>query len=206
MPARILRGWADRVRREQGTVMGKTIFRVISMILLGWFAFMAGAMVFAAVKGRRAVAQDPAADEVDLVATFGELDFRSTSGAFRGGSVTTWFGGGTLDLRDATLDPAGATLRVNALFGGGNLVVPEGWNVKTRVTGVRRRGRREAEGGPPGRCPDAALRGRGGVRRLGDHLGAGRRGGARGRVRLTGSTSGQASPGRSRYRFRSMSG
>jgi hypothetical protein len=134
MPARILPGWADRVRREQGTVMGKTIFRIISMILLGWFAFMAGAMVFAAVKGRRAVAQDPAADEVDLVATFSELDFRSTSGAFRGGSVTTWFGGGTLDLRDATLDPAGATLRVNALFGGGNLVVPEGWNVETRIT------------------------------------------------------------------------
>jgi len=34
--------------------------------------------------------------------------------------------GGTLDLRDATLDPAGATLRASALFGGGNLIVPEG--------------------------------------------------------------------------------
>lgn len=116
--------------------MFKTIFRVISMILCGWFAFVAVALVFAAIKGRRAVPQDPAADEVDLVATFGPMDFHSTSGAFRGGSVTTWFGGGTLDLRDATLDPAGATLRVNALFGGGNLVVPEGWNVKARIVGV----------------------------------------------------------------------
>jgi len=116
--------------------MYKTIFRVISMILLGWFAFVAAAMAFAAIKGRRAVAQDPGADDVDLVATFSELDFRSTSSAFRGGSVTTWFGGGVLDLRGATLDPAGATLRVNALFGGGNLVVPEGWNVETRITGL----------------------------------------------------------------------
>jgi hypothetical protein len=86
--------------------------------------------------GASAVAQDPDADDVDLVATSSELDFRSTSSAFRGGSVTTWFGGGVLDLRGATLDPAGATLRVNALFGGGNLVVPEGWNVETRITGL----------------------------------------------------------------------
>ena len=113
--------------------MGKTIFRVISMILLGWFAFMVIAAVLAAIKGRRGEPQDPAADEVDLVATFGQLDFRSTSGAFRGGAVTTWFGGGTLDLRDATLDPAGATLTANALFGGGNLVVPEGWDVRTTI-------------------------------------------------------------------------
>ena len=41
----------------------------------------------------------------------------------RGHPVPT---GGTLDLRDATLDPAGATLRASALFGGGNLIVPEG--------------------------------------------------------------------------------
>ncbi len=116
--------------------MYKTIFRIIGMILLGWFAFMAAAMAFAAIKGRRATAPDPGADEVDLVATYSELDFRSTSGAFRGGSVTTWFGGGVLDLRGATLDPAGATLRVNAMFGGGNLVVPEGWNVETRLKGL----------------------------------------------------------------------
>jgi hypothetical protein len=127
---------ADRIRRVQGTVMYKTIFRVISMILLGWFAFIVAAMAFAAIKGRRAVAQDPGADEIDLVASFAPLHFRSTSGAFRGGTVTTWFGGGTLDLRDATLDPAGATLRVNALFGGGNLVVPEAWNVPTKVVGL----------------------------------------------------------------------
>lgn len=116
--------------------MGKTVLRVISAILLGWFAFMAAAMAFAAIKGRRAVEQDPAADEVDLVATFGELDFHSTSGAFRGGTVATWFGGGVLDLRGATLDPAGATLRINALFGGGNLVVPVDWTVETRITGL----------------------------------------------------------------------
>jgi hypothetical protein len=48
--------------------------------------------------------------------------------------MTTWFGGSMLDLRGATLDPAGATLRVSTMFGGGNVVVPDGWNVDTKLT------------------------------------------------------------------------
>ncbi len=110
--------------------------RVASILLFGWFVFVMGAVIYAKLKGRKAVDQDPAADEVDLVATFGPLEFKSAAGAFRGGSVTTWFGGGTVDLRGATLDPAGATLRVNALFGGGSLVVPEDWRVETKLVGI----------------------------------------------------------------------
>lgn len=110
--------------------------RVISFLLLGWFVFIVGAVIYAATRRREALPQDPASDEVDLVATFGPLEFHSESGAFKGGTVTTWFGGGTLDLRDATLDPAGATLQTSALFGGGNLIVPETWNVETKIVGI----------------------------------------------------------------------
>ena len=110
--------------------------RVISFLLLGWFVFMLGSVIYAATRRREALPQDPASDEVDLVATFGPLEFHSESGAFKGGTVTTWFGGGTLDLRDATLDPAGATLQTSALFGGGNLIVPETWNVETKIVGI----------------------------------------------------------------------
>jgi hypothetical protein len=114
----------------------KIILRAISLLLLGWFAFVIGAMVYAAVKRREAVDQDPRADEVDLVANFGPLEFRSEAEHFKGGTVTTWFGGGSLDLRDATLDPEGATIHLNALFGGGNLVVPESWNVESKIVGI----------------------------------------------------------------------
>ncbi len=114
----------------------KTAFRALSMLMLGWFVFVIGAAIYAGTKRREAPPADPTADEVDLVANFGPLEFHSESGAFRGGSVTTWFGGGQVDLRDATLAPEGATLRMNALFGGGNLVVPETWNVKTRLVGI----------------------------------------------------------------------
>lgn len=116
-------------------MLGK-IGRIVSFLLLSWFVFMVSAMVLAAVKRREVAPQEPDADEVDLVASFGPLDYRSTARAFRGGRVETWFGGGVVDLRDAQLDPAGATLEVNALFGGGNLVVPEDWNVETSITGI----------------------------------------------------------------------
>jgi predicted membrane protein len=113
-----------------------SLLKVIGLALVAWFTFVIGAAVFAAMKRREAGPVDPAADEVDLVANFGPLEFHSESASFRGGSVTTMFGGGEVDLRDATLDPAGATLHVSTLFGGGSLVVPEGWNIETKLTGL----------------------------------------------------------------------
>ena len=59
---------------------------------------------------------------------------RATS--FRGGSLLCWFGGGTVDLRGATLDPAGARLTIRAIFGGGLLVVPDDWQVDLKVIGI----------------------------------------------------------------------
>jgi len=73
------------------------------------------------------------ADEVQLVAIFDQLAFRSDARSFRGGSVDCWFGGGAVDLRDATLDPDGATLRMRTIFGGGQIVVPESWRVVNDV-------------------------------------------------------------------------
>jgi predicted membrane protein len=116
-------------------MLGK-IGRIVSFLLLSWFVFMVSAMVLAALKRREAVPQEPDADEVDLVASFGPLEYKSTAQAFRGGKVETWFGGGVVDLREARLDPAGATLEVNALFGGGNLIVPEDWKVEASVMGI----------------------------------------------------------------------
>ena len=116
-------------------MLGK-IGRVLAFALLAWFAFLFSALILAALKRRDVIEPEPDADEVELVASFAPLEYHSTSTAFRGGKVTTWFGGGVVDLRNAVLDPDGATLEVNALFGGGNLVVPEDWNVETRIIGI----------------------------------------------------------------------
>ena len=79
---------------------------------------------------------DPSADEIGAVAIFEPLDFRSTSRNFRGGRLECWYGGGVLDLRDAVLAPEGATLRVRAVFGGGQILVPADWKVVSTVRGA----------------------------------------------------------------------
>ncbi len=112
------------------------LFRILSLLLLGWFVFVLGAVAYAAVKGRETTTPEQDADEIDLVTTFGELRYASTAPSFRGGRVTTWFAGGTLDLRGARLDLAGATLRTQTAFGGGNLVVPDDWRVESKILPV----------------------------------------------------------------------
>ena len=79
---------------------------------------------------------DPSADEIVAVAIFEPLEFHSTSRNFRGGRLECWYGGGVLDLRDATLAPEGATLQVRAVFGGGRILVPADWKVVSTVRGM----------------------------------------------------------------------
>ena len=79
---------------------------------------------------------DADSDELDLVTIFDGLDLTSRATSFRGGSWITMFGGGELDLRGATLDPSGATLRVRAIMGGGDIQVPDDWNVELSSKGL----------------------------------------------------------------------
>ena len=135
------------------------IARAVSLLLFGWFAFVLGAVVYAKVMGRDSALPEPDSDEIDLVATFAPVEFASTAQAFRGGRVTTWFGGGTVDLRKARLDPEGATIRANALFGGGNLVVPDDWRVETHLVGIGGAGDGRPDGNPPAGGPTLRLEG-----------------------------------------------
>jgi predicted membrane protein len=75
-------------------------------------------------------------DEIDLVTIFNGHEFVSKAAAFRGGSVLMWYGGGSVDLREATLDPAGATLQSRTIFGGLQVIVPETWQVRTNITAI----------------------------------------------------------------------
>jgi hypothetical protein len=81
----------------------------------------------------------PAGRPEDLVratAVFSGTEIVSTSQRFRGGSATAIFGGVTVDLRRARLDPEGATLAVTAAFGGVDVIVPRGWRVESRGTPI----------------------------------------------------------------------
>ncbi len=115
----------------------RVIGRLIALLCMGLIATAIAGTIAARAAKRRIVRVDaPDADEIRLAAIFEPLSFRSTAGAFRGGTIECWYGGGVIDLRDATLDPAGARLEVKAVFGGGQIVVPESWRVTTKVLGI----------------------------------------------------------------------
>ena len=113
------------------------IGRVVGLAVVGMAGVMAvGAAGAMSAKQRIVPTTDPADDEITLASIFGPLAYRSTATNFRGGTIECWYGGGAVDLRNATLAPEGATLEVKAIFGGGQILVPQSWKVVTHVTGV----------------------------------------------------------------------
>jgi hypothetical protein len=71
-------------------------------------------------------------DELALVAVFDGIDLTNRSASFRGGSVLAWYGGISLDLREATLAPD-AHLTIHTLFGGVAIRVPPEWGLESTV-------------------------------------------------------------------------
>jgi predicted membrane protein len=61
---------------------------------------------------------------------------RVMSQAFKGGELTAIFGGFELDLRQAAIEGNSAQLDLFILFGGGEIRVPEGWDVVVQVTAI----------------------------------------------------------------------
>lgn len=63
------------------------------------------------------------------VALFGESQIKNRSEHLKHADVSAIFGGATLDLREAHIDEE-AVVDATALFGGVDVLVPEGWRVQ----------------------------------------------------------------------------
>jgi hypothetical protein len=103
---------------------------MVSIFTLGAWAGMAAAAAFV----KRAVPSrgDEDSDELALVAVFDGIDLKSRARAFRGGSMLAWFGGISVDLRDAELAPgARAPVSAHALFGGIAIRTPPNWRIES---------------------------------------------------------------------------
>ena len=126
----------------------KALRRLLALFWGGLMvASILGVVAARDAKRRFLTIEDPGADEIRIAAIFGPMYFHSTATSFRGGAVECWYGGGAVDLRDAILDPAGSRLLVRAVFGGGQIVVPESWRITSTVHGIGglRDGRPETE-------------------------------------------------------------
>jgi hypothetical protein len=114
-----------------------SIGRIVRLLVVGWIVTMvAGAIAAFKTKQRLGPNSDDDADEIVASAIFGPLAYTSRARALRGGRLEIWYGGGVLDLRDAILAPEGATLRMRAIFGGGQILVPADWKVVSSVRGL----------------------------------------------------------------------
>ena len=95
-------------------------------------------IVIKSLKQTRGVPPELARSEDFLQGTaiFGGFKRRVSTQAFKGGELTAIFGGCELDLRQAALDSGQARIDVFVLFGGGEIRVPDGWEVANRATAM----------------------------------------------------------------------
>ncbi len=75
-------------------------------------------------------------DFIDEVAVFGGGQKIITSRNFKGGKITTIFGGSNLDLTQARLANGISVIDVVALFGGAKIMVPRDWDIHLEVTAI----------------------------------------------------------------------
>ncbi len=95
-------------------------------------------IVTKALKQNRGVPPELAHSEDFLQGTaiFGGFKRRMASQSFKGGELTAIFGGFEADLRHAVIENGQARIDVFVLFGGGEIRIPEGWEVVNRATAM----------------------------------------------------------------------
>jgi len=79
---------------------------------------------------------DGSMDFIDDTNIFGGGDVMINSNNFKGGKITSIFGGGNYDLTKAKLSSEPTVIDFFAMFGGGDFIVPSDWNIKTEVTAI----------------------------------------------------------------------
>ncbi len=75
-------------------------------------------------------------DYIDEVAIFGGNNRIITSNNFKGGKITSIFGGSKIDLSNCKLADGINELEVSSIFGGTSLKVPSDWNIQLQVASI----------------------------------------------------------------------
>lgn len=75
-------------------------------------------------------------DTIDEVSIFGGNVTRVDSRNFKGGKITSIFGGSEINLSGARLSDQGAVIEFTAIFGGSKIIVPRDWHIQNEVTSI----------------------------------------------------------------------
>ena len=87
----------------------------------------------ALIRERPAVSSNP---QFDSLYIFGGGDRQVNTKNFKGGSLFATFGGYKIDFRNADIEGDQAVLDASAVFGGGEIRVPETWLVSVQAAGI----------------------------------------------------------------------
>lgn len=86
-------------------------------------------------RGDANTSEDPG-DTIDVVSVFNSVKRRITSDNFKGGRITSIFGGSDIILHDAKLAEGEQVLDIVAIFGGVEIYVPRDWRVIVKTVTI----------------------------------------------------------------------
>src|SRR6266498_3574224 len=113
-----------RPRTDRGPVIGGVVFIIVAGVGMLWQAL---------VKEKPAVSANP---QFDAFYVFGGGDRQGNTKDFKGGNLFAVFGGYKVDFAHADMEGDQAVLEANAVFGGGEIRVPENWLVSMQGVGI----------------------------------------------------------------------
>ncbi len=76
------------------------------------------------------------ADYIDYVNIFSGAERQLITDNFKGGKITSIFGGGEVDLTRSSLAPGDNAIEITCIFGGTTIIVPDSWNIIINVTPI----------------------------------------------------------------------
>lgn len=129
----------------------KRLLKILLWILMVNAIMKAVAVALTSAIGEEA---DEDAEDFKLVALMDGRSFESVSSRLHSGEVIVGMGGADVDLRQAVLDPEGATLKIRAFAGGVRVLVCKSWRVE--VTEKVAGGAVQIELPEPDSLPDGA--------------------------------------------------
>jgi predicted membrane protein len=74
-------------------------------------------------------------DYLDSVSIFGGVEKNIVTKDFKGGEVTTFFGGSSIDMSQADIKDK-AVLELTQVFGGAQLIIPANWRLSSEVVSI----------------------------------------------------------------------
>ncbi len=108
------------------------LFWPVFLVIMGVLLIFRSTSIF----GGERIEKGFSDDYIDDVNVFGGHNRKINSMSFRGGKITSAFGGGTYDLTSAQLAPGVNILDQVTIFGGSKLIVPNDWDIKIEVVAI----------------------------------------------------------------------